>query len=169
MIRRPRTLGLVVVLLGWVDASCGSVDLSKTLQVADVQSGFYDAGVKNGLNYLQPQITFRLKNVSSESINSVQLTVAFWREGADGEWDSVLHQGIGSSGVAAGMATEPITARLGVGYTLEGARADVFSNSHFQDVTAKIFAKRSGKIFRMGEYKIEHKIIPTEHRDAPRP
>jgi len=169
MIRRPRTLGLVVVLLGWVDASCGSVDLSKTLQVADVQSGFYDAGVKNGLNYLQPQITFRLKNVSSESINSVGLTVAFWRAGADGEWDSVLHQGIGSSGVAAGMATEPITARLGVGYTLEGARADFFTNSKYRDVTAKIFAKRSGKIFRMGEYKLEHKIIPTEHRDAPRP
>ena len=168
MHRRPRTLGVVLLCLA-TSAACGTVDLSKTIQVVDVQSGYYDSGVKDGKNYLRPQITFRLKNISAEPINSVGLTVAFWRQGADGEWDSVLHQGIGSSALAPGMATEPITARLGVGYTLEGARADFFTNSHFQDVTAKIFAKRSGKIFRMGEYKLEHLIIPTEPRDAPRP
>jgi hypothetical protein len=168
MHRRPRTLGYVLVLLG-TSAACGTVDLSKTLQVVDAQSGYYDSGVKDGKNYLRPQITFRLKNVSSEPVNSVQLTIAYWMDGADGEWDSVLHKGIGSEGLAPGMATEPITARLHIGYTLEGARADFFTNSRFRDVTAKIFAKRSGKIFRMGEYKLERRIIPTEQRDAPRP
>jgi hypothetical protein len=168
MHRRPRSLGVVLFFLG-TSAACGTVDLSKTLQVVDVQSGYYDSGVKDGKNYLRPQITFRLKNIAAEPINSVGLTIAFWRDGTDGEWDSVLHQGIGSSELAPGMATEPITARLHVGYTLEGARADFFTNSLFRDVTAKIFAKRSGKIFRMGEYKLEHLIIPTEPRDAPRP
>ncbi|HYN09138.1 MAG TPA: hypothetical protein VES67_17280 [Vicinamibacterales bacterium] len=162
-------LVLLLVLSGAGAAACTTIDLSKTLQVTDVQSGWYDNGVKEGKNHLVPQITFRLKNVSSEPINSVQLTVSYWKDGEDGMTDEVLLQGISSTELAPGASTEPIKARSPVGYTQEGARADLFTHSQFKDMTARIFAKRGGTLYRMGEFKIERKLIPTEQRDTPRP
>jgi hypothetical protein len=169
MLRPSPALVLLVVLSGAGAAACTTIDLGKTLEVTDVQTGWYDNGIKDGMNHLVPQVTFRLKNVSPESINSVQMTIAFWMDGADGMMDEVLKQGIGSDGVAPGATSEPIQARSPVGYTYAGPRADALTNSKFVDVTARVFAKRGGKIFKMGEYRVERKLIPTDQRDAPRP
>ena len=141
--------------------ACGpSVDLSKALQVTDVLTGYYDAGLKDGWNYLKPSISFRLHNVSNQTIGPVQVTVAFWREGEDGEWDSTVLQAIHADGLAASSTTDSLLARCNVGYRLEGARADFFSHSSFQDVTAKLFASQGGRIFPLGQFKIDRVIIP---------
>jgi hypothetical protein len=169
MLRPPRVLLPFLLLAGAGAAACATVDLSKTLEVTDVQSGWYDNGVKDGKNHLVPQITFRLKNISTQPINSVQLTVAFWKVGADGMTDEVLLQGISSTELPPGASTEPIKARSPVGYTQEGARADLFQHRLFKDMTARFFAKRGGTPFKMGEFPIDRRIIPTEPRDAPRP
>jgi hypothetical protein len=169
MLRPPRACAPLLVLLGAAAAGCNTVDLSKTLQVVDTQSGYYDNGIKDGKNHLVPQITFRLKNISSEPINSVQLTVAFWAVGADGMTDEVLLQGISSAELAPGASTEPLRARSPVGYTQEGARADLFMHSRFQDMTARVFAKRGGALFKMGEFKIDRVIIPTDPRSSSHP
>jgi hypothetical protein len=135
------------------------VDLSR-LRVTDTFSGFYDDGVKDGLNRLVPSVTFRLKNEGAAAATQVQLTVAFWKDGDDGEWGGREIVGIGSSPVAPGASTEPILVRADVGYTLEQPRAELFTHSQFKDVTARILAKRDGKIVRIGEVKIDRRIIP---------
>ena len=168
MMRPPRALVLLLLLYG-AGAACRTVDLTKTLQVTDVQSGWYDNGLKNGMSHLLPQVVFRLKNVSSEPINSVQLTVSFWADGADGMTDEVLLQGISSAELAPGASTEPLRARIPVGYTYDGPRAEALTNSHFKDMTARVFAKRGGTLFKMGEFKVERKLILPDRRDAPRP
>jgi hypothetical protein len=169
MLRPSPALVLLLILSGAGAAACAVIDLGKALQITDVQTGWYDNGIKDGMNHLVPQITFRLKNVSADSVNSVQMTIAFWMDGADGMMEEVLKQGIGSEGVAPGADSEPIKARSPVGYTYAGPRAEALTNPKFVDVTARVFAKRGGKIFKMGEYKIERKLIPTDQRDAPRP
>jgi hypothetical protein len=169
MIRPPRALILLLLLSGAGAAACNTVDLSKALQVTDVQTGWYDDGIKDGKNKLVPQITFRLKNVSSEAITSVQLNVAFWKEGADGMTDEVILQAISSTKLEPGASTEPIRARSPVGYTTEGARADLFAHSLFKDMTARFFAKRGGSLFKMGEFKIERVLIPADPRGTHRP
>lgn len=166
MMRPPRALALFVVLLGLGASGCTQVNLGKTLEVSDIDSGYYDNGVKDGKNHLVPQITFRLKNISNEAINSVQLTISFWAEGADGMTDEVLLQGISSTELPAGASTEPLRARLDVGYTQEGPRAEVFQHRLFKDMTARIFAKRGGTPVKLGEFKIDRKIIPTDSRGA---
>jgi hypothetical protein len=166
MMRPIRALALVVVLLGPGGAGCSTVNLNKTLEITDVDSGYYDNGVKDGKNHLVPQVTFRLKNISTEEINSVQLTVSFWAEGADGMTDEVLLQGISSTALGPGASTEPIKARIGVGYTQEGPRAELFQHRLFKDMTARVFAKRGGTPFKLGEFKVERKIIPTDSRGA---
>ena len=141
--------------------ACGpSVDLAKGLEVTDVLSGYYDAGLKEGWNYLKPTLSFRLKSKVTQKIGPVQLTVAFWKTGEDGEWDSVVLQGVHAAGLAAGASTESLLARANIGFRLEGARDTFFAHSLFQDVTAKVFATQSGKIYRLGEFKLDHVMIP---------
>jgi hypothetical protein len=169
MLRPLRALALVVVLAGLGASGCTTVNLGKTLEVADIDSGYYDNGVKDGKNHLVPQITFRLRNISTEPINSVQLSVAFWAVGADGMTDEVLLQGISSTELAPGASTEPIRARIDVGYTQEGPRAEIFQHRLFKDMIARVFAKRGGTPFPLGEFKIDRKIIPTDPGNAPVP
>ncbi len=65
-----------------------------------------------------------------------------------------------ADGLAAGASSEPLTIRSKVGFTLEGARDDFFRHSLFRDVTARMFAKRSGRIFPLGQFKMDQRIIP---------
>lgn len=161
MIRRPLTAAIAASVLALGAAACGSqIDLSKALTVTDVFSGYYDDGLLDGKSHMVPSITFKLKNVSPDAFNGVQLTVAFWREGADGENDSVVMRGIGSESLASGASTAEITARAPHGFTVEGARADMFTNSVYSDMVAKIFGVRGGKHYRLGEFKIDRVIIP---------
>jgi hypothetical protein len=163
MSNRPSFSWLGVLLCAALAASsCGHVDLKATLDVTDMQTGYYDAGNIEGKVHLVPSLTFRLHNKSGQSVNAVQLTISFWRTGDDGEYDSIEVRGIGSTDLAAGASTDPIVARANHGYNLEGARADFFSHSLFRDVTAKVFALRGGDIVPMGEFKLDRRIITHE-------
>jgi hypothetical protein len=162
---RLAALGGVAGLAAAMLPACASVDLRESLVVTDVLSGWYDNGIKDGKVHLVPSITFRLKNVGAEPVRSVEITAAFWQQGRDGEWDSVLLKAIGGDGLEAGGSTDAITARLGVGYTLEGARADFFTHSQYLDVTAKLFAKRGGRIVGLGEFMLDRRIIPNARTD----
>jgi hypothetical protein len=160
MFHRPLVLAAALVALTGV-ASCGSsVDLKSSLTIVDTISGYYDNGLKDGWNYLMPSVTFRLANSAPEDIRGLELTVAFWQDGADGEWSDALVQRIGDDVIPARGKSEPITVRGTVGYRLEDVRANLFSNSRFKDVTAKVFARRGGTIVPIGQIRLEHQIIP---------
>jgi hypothetical protein len=144
------------LLLGVASAvACRNIDLKNTLDITDMQSGYYDAGNVNGKIRFEPSVTFRLHNKGGESVNTVQLMVSFWRVGTDGEWDSVQVRGIGSTALPPGASTDPIVVRGTAAFTLEGPRAEFFTNSLFVDVVAKIFALRGGDIVPMGEFKLD--------------
>ena len=150
-------------------ASCSTVNLTQAVEVTDIISGWYDNGIKDGFNHMVPMITFRLKNKTDQPLNSVQLTVAFWQDGSDGEADSRQVVGIGGTAVPAGQSSESITVRSSVGYTLEGPRADLFTHSLYKDWTVRMFARRSGRIYSIGEFKIDRRFIPQAVKDAGRP
>jgi hypothetical protein len=157
-VRLLRVLAAAALAIGL--SSCGPrVDLT-LLEVTDVFSGWYDYGVVNGENKLVPSISFRLKNGGDVPATRVQLTVSFWRQGADGEQDSREVTGIGSDPVEPGGLSQPILVRSEVGYTTPGARSELFNHSQFTDFTAKIFAKRDGRIVPLGEFVLERRIIP---------
>jgi hypothetical protein len=169
MMRRPL---LFVGFLVWAASASGCgprIDLSKHLAVTDVFTGWYDDGMHDGLNRLVPTISFKLKNTGPAAFAAVQLTVSFWLEGADGEWDSAQVRGIGSEALAVGDSTDPILVRASVGYTIEAPGGETFSNTHFKDASAKIFARRGGVIVQLGEFKLDRRILPHVAKDAPRP
>src|ERR1039457_4830302 len=111
----PRRLSFTligVLILAATGARCGPpLDLSQALEVTDVNTGWYDDGLLNGVSHILPSISFRLHNRSNDAINGVQLTVSFWRDGEDGEWVSLQMRGIGSQSLASGASTDILVAR----------------------------------------------------------
>lgn len=161
MVRRLALTAAAALFL-LAPSACGpAIDLGKSLTVVDVLSGYYDAGIgANGWNHLTPSITFKLHNVSGSAINEVDLSVAFWTDGADGEFDTVEVPGIGPHSVEPGASSDPITVRSEHGYNLEAPRAQLFDQTDFKDMTAKLFAKRGGMFYKLGEFKLDRQIIP---------
>jgi len=161
-----RSVGILLAAILFSSASCGPrVDLSTALTVTDVFSGYYDFGIVNGLNKLVPSISFRLKNGASVPLTQIQLIVSFWPKGADGDLDSKEVTGIGSTAVAPGASSDPVLVRSATGYTIAQPRNELFTHPNFKDFTAKVFAKREGKIVPLGEFTLEHRVIP--HTDEP--
>ena len=66
MIRRT-TLVAFTVLAAFTSACGAPVDLKQSLQVTDVSSGWFDAGIQNGKNKLVPTVTFRSKRIPTSS------------------------------------------------------------------------------------------------------
>ena len=76
-----RTLIAIAVLvsLSACRSSAATEDISKLLAVTDVQTGWFDAGIENGMNKLVPTIMLTLKNVSNEKVSLVQLNAVIRR------------------------------------------------------------------------------------------
>jgi hypothetical protein len=154
-------LALALTVSATLSTACHQADLSKSLTVAPVLSGYYDAGMLDGWAHLLPDLTFKLKNTGADAVPAgVELSVDFWFKGdTDGENDSVLIGGLKET-LQPGQESTTLTARAPHGFRLEGARADMFTNSRFRDMVAKVFVKSHGTIFRLGEFPIDRQIIP---------
>lgn len=154
-------IGLVVVL---ALAGCTSraVDLPKVLQVTEVTTGWFDAGVvEGGKNKLVPSISLRLKNADTEPIASVQLFARFSRQGETDEWGTPPYvRAIGPEGLAPGQATSPMVLRSNLGYTGEQPRLDMLRNSSFVDARVEIFGKyMANNWVKLGDYKVTRQLL----------
>jgi hypothetical protein len=155
--RETWTAFLVVVAV-----ACGpSVDLTQGLAVEIVRTGWYDAGIVNGQNKLVPSVEFRLKNVSGQTLSTLQVNGLFRRVTEQDEWGSAFITAAGSSGLAPGASTEKLTIRSQLGYTgADQSRQEMLKNSHFVDAKVELFAKYGSRQWvRIGEYPIVRELI----------
>jgi hypothetical protein len=143
MSRRHIAVALLSAFLASMGvAGCGpSVDLKQAVQVTDVSSGWFDAGVQNGKNKLVPSVTFKLKKNADVKLSSVSLNLTYSVVGSQDHADDVFVQNVPFEG----PVTAPIVVRTQWGYTADPpqTRAQMLENSHFNDVEVKIFAKQS--------------------------
>ncbi len=158
------TTFLAAALLVLAAAGCRSrqVDLPKVLQVSDVTTGWFDAGiVEGGKNKLVPTIGFRLKNTDTEPIESVQLFARFSRMGETDEWGTPPYvRAIGPEGLAPGQFTSPMILRSNLGYTGEQPRLDMLRNNNFVDARVEVFAKyRANNWVKLTELKIARQLL----------
>lgn len=116
--------------------SCGgAVDLT-AIQVTDVSTGWFDAGIVNGKNKLVPSVTFRLRHSLDRELSAVSLNVAF-RFADNGEVkEEIFKQRIPLQN----QQSESITVRAENGYAGEPpqTRAEMLKNSFFRDIDAVI-------------------------------
>ncbi|MBP1634055.1 MAG: hypothetical protein H6Q10_629 [Acidobacteria bacterium] len=152
----------IALILG--AGGCGSrnVDIARALQVSDVTSGWFDAGiVEGGKNKLVPSISFRLKNAFDREIASVQLFAKFSRVGETEEWGTPPYiRAIGPEGLAPGASTQPIVLRSNLGYKGEQPRAVMLRNRSFVDARVELYAKyRSNNWAKLGEYQVARQLL----------
>lgn len=140
MIQRARLIVFCAAALAASGCS-NPVQLKQAVEVYDVSSGWFDAGIVGGKNKLVPSVTFRLRKKADVQLSAVSLNMVFKRQGDDGSFDDVFLQRVAFQG----QETQPITVRAETGYTGDPpqSRADMLKNSAFRDVTVQVFGKQS--------------------------
>jgi hypothetical protein len=143
-------------------AACGpTVDLTKGMEVAVVNTGWFDLGIVNGQTKLVPTITLTLKNVSDQKLVALQIQALFRRVNEAEEWGSGFVTAVGSEGLAPGATTPPITIRSQLGYTgSEQSRQEMLANSHFVDAKVEVLAKYAATQWaKVGTYPITRQLL----------
>lgn len=157
---RRRACALLLSVFVW---GCGSpVDLSQGLQVQEVSTGWYDAGIVNGQNKLVPSISFRLKNTSDQRLVVLQVQATFRRVTEEQEeWWTEFKAVTGSEGLATGASTVPLVLQSQKGYTGSNqSREEMLSNSHFVDAEVELLAKYgSTQWTRLAKYPVTRRLL----------
>lgn len=152
-------LALTVALTA---ASCSgpTVDLTKGLEVVDVTTGWLDAGVVDGKNKLVPTVTFKLKNVSGQTLTALQANIVFRRVTSEDDWGTAFLRITGTEGLASGATSPSQTVTSKLGYTGTEARQQMLDNAQFVDAKVQVFAKYGPIQWqRVGEYAIPRTLI----------
>lgn len=163
--RRPARVWVAVLLalIGPVAvAGCGGSEpeAGTALQVTDVVTGWFDAGIVNGQNKLVPTISFRLKNGADRAISSVDLNSVFRVIGDEEQLGSKYVRGIDRNGLAPGGIVGPFVLRSDLGYTSEAPRLQMLQNSQFKDAQVQVYAKHgSSQWVRLAEITIQRQLL----------
>jgi hypothetical protein len=150
--RVPRLLLCLAAVLAL--AGCTrSRDVEQDLQLLDVRTGWYDAGVlQTGENKLVPMVSLKLQNVSQEDIANVQLNAIFRRVGEQEAWGDHFIRAIDSDGLGPGAVGSPLVLRSQRGYTGVQSRLQMLQNKDFIDAKVEIFGKHGSRTWvKMGE------------------
>jgi len=159
----PRHRWATVLALVITAAACSSraaQDITKVLTVADAKTGWYDAGVENGLNKLVPSVVLTLKNSGSEPVANLQLNAVIRRTGETEEWGGAYVKVVGADGLAPGASTRPIALRSNLGYTGIEPRAQMLKNKQFVDARVQVFVKQGGNQWvKLGEWPVTRELL----------
>jgi len=154
--RSSRTILTACVVL--MAAACTtSVDLKQNVQVADVSTGWFDAGVVDGKNKLVPSVTFKLRRPANVKLSSLSLSLFFKK--LDGtQHDDVFVQRVEFN---ENGETNPIPVRSQTGYTGDPpqSRADMLKHKDFQDMDVEIFARQNSAWVPLHKVRIERNLL----------
>jgi len=163
--RRFSGASLLLVALAASAASCNrSVDIKQALEVVDVSSGWYDAGIVEGKNKIVPSVTFKLRKKPGADLSVIALNIAFRYVPPPGSnveepWEDFFLQ---RAEFKDGNETDPLVVRLPNGYTGEPpqSRLEMLKNSQFRDVRARIFAKYSSSQWvEIGAVDVQRQLL----------
>jgi hypothetical protein len=142
-----RAPGAILLLLPLAAASsCTSaVDVKEAIEIADASGGWYDGGIVDGKNKIVPMVSFRLRKKAEAEVDAIAVNVVFRHPPVEGaateeDWDEVFIQ---RAAFTEGNQTPPLSVRTEKGYTGDPpqSRTDLFKNSQFRDVRARIYAR----------------------------
>jgi hypothetical protein len=137
-----RAAAVACILLVFISAACSKpVDLKQALQVTDVSTGWWDAGVVAGKNKLVPSVTFKLRRAPGFDMSAASLNVMFKNDTGE-VFDEKFVQKIdfGADGT-----TGPIVVRAETGYTGDPpqSRLDMLKHREFKDLDVEVLARGS--------------------------
>ena len=140
-------------------AACGSrVDLKDALQVTDVSTGWYDAGVVDGKNKLVPSISFRLVNSADADLDAIGLNVVFRLADTDEIHEEIFKQRVPFEN----KQTELIIVRSQNGFTGDPpqSRLEMLQHSQFRDMDVVIMARQtSAQWVELHRVRVERTLL----------
>lgn len=152
-----------LVSLAATSFGCRDVDLGQALTVTHLSGGWYDAGVKNGKNWLVPSVSFRVVRETGEDIGPIALNVLFKRlvGGEEQEWEDVFLQRVEFTD---GNRTQVLTVRPETGYTGDPpqSRLDMLKNSQFVDVRAIILVRQGSTWIELARHDLPRTLITQQ-------
>ena len=156
-IGRCRRAGLAACAL-LIAAACSSkVDIKQHVQVTDVSTGWFDAGVVEGKNKLVPSLTFKLRRSGNVDIPALPLNLVFKK--VDGtEHDDVFVQRVAFKDNG---ETDPINVRSETGYTADPpqSRADMLKHKDFIDMEVEVFARHNSQWVPLHKVRISRQLL----------
>ena len=132
---------LILAIVTATACSSPPVDVTKAVQVNVASSGWIAAGTTDGKNKIVPAVTLTLKNVSSETLNALQVNTVFRLVSTNDEIASDFRPASPSRGLAPGASTDKLMLKANRGYTGTDPFEDLLSNSHFVDAKVEVFVK----------------------------
>ncbi|MGH9162826.1 MAG: hypothetical protein ACRD2X_22915 [Vicinamibacteraceae bacterium] len=151
---------VTIVVVG--TGACGAEqDLTKSIEVTSVTTGFMSVPPEGGQNKIVPAISFRLKNVGPEDLDTLQLNAVF-RIADDPHDDrgSGFIRSVQPDPLAPGRSTEAFTLRAQKGYTGDQQPGQMFQHSQFRDMRVEVFAKfRAQQWQRVAEFTIQRQLL----------
>ena len=155
---RPVT-GLSLLTAVMMLTSCAaSVDLKEAVQVTDVSTGWFDAGIVDGKNKLVPNLTFRLRNTSDQDLSAVSFNVMFRFADTADVHDEIFKQRIPFEN----RQTELITVRSQNGFTGDPpqSRLEMLQNSAFRDMDAILLVRQaSAQWVELHRVRVERRLL----------
>lgn len=140
-------------------AACSpSVDVKSALQVTDVSTGWFDAGVVDGKNKLVPNFTFRLRNISDQELPVVSINVIFRFADTSEVHDEIFKQRVPFEN----KQTDLITVRSQNGFTGDPpqSRLEMLKNSLFRDMDAVLLVRQaSAQWIELHRVRVERKLL----------
>jgi hypothetical protein len=152
---------IAVTLTAVFFSACQNIEVEKAVKITDVQTGWYDAGIVEGLkNKLVPSVSLKLENVYGKEIDSVQLNAIFRRVGEQEAWGEHFVSAINRDGLAAGGKTGAIVLRSNLGYTGTQSRLQMLQNKEFVDAKVEIYGKHGSRTWqKLGEYQVARQLL----------
>jgi len=160
-LKQGRGVALLISLAcAVVLSACDNREVENVVKVTDVETGWYDAGVVDGQNKLVPSVSFRLQNVTTDPIESVQVNAVFHQVTEDLAWGDRLIRGVGSDGLAGGATGNTLIVRGPRGFTSTVPRQEMLKHKEFVDVKVNRFARHGSRTWqKIGEFPIEGKLL----------
>ncbi len=148
---RSLSLGALVCVLALVLAveGCGpsEVDLTKSLKIAELTTGWFDAGIVDGKNKLVPSASFTVTNNGTDTLSGLQIYTVFRFLNETEELGSSLLVLRGSEALGPGATSKPLVSRATWGFTGEQPRNQMLMHAQFRDAKVEIFAKYGSASF----------------------
>jgi hypothetical protein len=157
-----RRLVFPAVAAALLSAGCGSnFDVEKAVKLTDVHTGWYDAGIQDGKNKLVPSVSFKLQNVSGDTVDSVQVNAIFRRVGENEAWGEHFATAIDRDGLQAHQTTPGyVVLRSNLGYTGTESRLQMLQNTQFVDAKVEVYGKHGARTWqKLGEYTIDRQLL----------
>ena len=157
-----RRVSLLLLLTLAASGCSRTVDVQQVLTLTDVNTGWYDAGIVNGMTKLVPSISLRIQNGDAEPVGGVQLNAIFHRVGETDGWGEHFVQAVDRANpVAPGATSQPVVMRSNLGYTGTGqTRATMLQNAQFVDARVDIFGKQGrGGWVKLGDFVIDRQLL----------